>query len=42
LLINSEGEIAAQYDKIHLFDVTLKNGEIYNESARIEGGTKAY
>ncbi|HEU5046497.1 MAG TPA: carbon-nitrogen hydrolase family protein [Rickettsiales bacterium] len=41
LLINASGDIVAQYDKIHLFDVTLKNGETYHESARIEGGQKA-
>ncbi len=41
ILIDSDGKIAAQYDKIHLFDVTLKNGETYNESARIEYGDKA-
>lgn len=41
LLINSEGEIAAQYDKIHLFDVALKGGETYNESSRIESGKQA-
>lgn len=41
LLIDDRGEIAAQYDKIHLFDATLKNGEIYRESARIKAGDKA-
>jgi len=41
LLINDTGTIAAQYDKIHLFDVTLKNGETYSESARIVGGNEA-
>ncbi len=41
LLINPKGEQAAQYDKIHLFDVTLAKGEAYLESARIEGGGAA-
>jgi len=41
LLINDKGEIVTSYDKIHLFDVTLKNGEAYSESARIEGGDEA-
>ena len=41
ILINDKGELAAKYDKIHLFDVTLKNGETYNESARIESGGAA-
>jgi len=41
LLIDDTGTICAGYDKIHLFDVTLKNGETYHESARIEGGKEA-
>ena len=41
ILINNLGEIIAQYDKIHLFDVTLKNGEVYKESDRIIAGNKA-
>jgi predicted amidohydrolase len=41
LLIDDTGKIAARYDKIHLFDVTLKKGETYSESARIEGGAEA-
>ncbi len=31
-LINPQGEIAAQYDKIHMFDVTLSETEAYRES----------
>lgn len=38
LLFNDHGECAARYDKIHLFDVRLDNGELYNESAAIEPG----
>ncbi len=41
LLIDADGNITSQYDKIHLFDVTLKNGEAYNESARIAAGRQA-
>lgn len=41
ILINDGGEVAARYDKIHLFDVDLPNGESYRESARIAGGEKA-
>jgi len=41
VLIDDDGQITAQYDKIHLFDVILKNGETYNESARIEPGKQA-
>jgi len=40
-LIDAKGEIAARYDKLHLFDVTLKNGELYKESATVEPGDEA-
>jgi len=33
LLIGSDGEIKARYDKIHMFDVELESGERYRESA---------
>jgi predicted amidohydrolase len=32
LLIDPKGEIAARYDKIHMFDVDLAGGESYRES----------
>lgn len=38
LLYNDRGERVARYDKIHLFDVRLENGEQYTESASIEPG----
>jgi predicted amidohydrolase len=39
-LLNDKGEIAATYDKIHLFDVDLPNGERYRESKNyVPGGT---
>ncbi len=38
LLFNDRGERVARYDKIHLFDVRLENGEQYTESASIEPG----
>ncbi|MEI7670338.1 MAG: carbon-nitrogen hydrolase family protein [Pseudomonadota bacterium] len=41
VLINNHGKISAQYDKIHLFDAELKNGEVYRESARIIAGNEA-
>lgn len=41
LLISDQGEVAAQYDKIHLFDVQLKNGEHYAESDRVTPGKEA-
>jgi predicted amidohydrolase len=40
-LIDDRGRIAAQYDKIHLFDVDLPNGEVYRESERIRAGAQA-
>lgn len=41
LLIDDQGRVTAQYDKIHLFDALLKNGETYKESDRISAGSKA-
>ena len=32
ILINHEGGVASYYDKIHMFDVILKNKEVYKES----------
>jgi len=40
-LFSPEGEIAARYDKIHMFDVTLADGEMWRESAVYEPGQKA-
>ena len=38
LVFNSQGEIAARYDKIHMFDVTLDTGESWRESAAYAPG----
>jgi len=38
LLIDSEGNTVCRYDKIHLFDVDLGDGERYAESDEIEPG----
>ena len=38
LLFNDRGERVARYDKIHLFDVQLDNGEKYHESNSFEPG----
>ncbi len=38
LVYNSDGERIARYDKIHLFDVELKNGESYRESDNFDAG----
>ncbi len=37
-LISPKGEITARYDKIHMFDVDLPNGEKYRESANLRSG----
>lgn len=37
-VINPQGEIVASYDKIHLFDVDLPNGESWRESRTYTGG----
>src|SRR5581483_5616218 len=37
-LIDPEGEIAARYDKIHMFDVDLGEGESYRESNNYRPG----
>jgi deaminated glutathione amidase len=41
LLINPQGAVAARYDKIHMFDVQLPNGESYRESKVFRPGTEA-
>lgn len=38
LLINPEGSTVAKYDKIHLFDVDLEEGESYRESDYVQHG----
>jgi predicted amidohydrolase len=40
-LYDPSGKVAATYDKINLFDVTLGGGETYRESDTFEGGAKA-
>lgn len=40
-LFSDEGKIAARYDKINMFDVTLGGGENYLESATVAPGEKA-
>jgi len=38
ILINPKGEIVSTYDKIHMFDVNLPNGESYQESKKFKAG----
>jgi predicted amidohydrolase len=40
-LIDPQGEIVARYDKIHMFDVDLANGESYRESRNFRPGEAA-
>ena len=40
-VIDAAGEVRARYDKIHLFDVDLLNGESWRESAMYEPGRAA-
>ncbi len=40
-LIDPNGEIIARYDKIHMFDVNLANGESYRESNSYQPGDTA-
>lgn len=40
-LIAPDGAIAARYDKIHLYDADLPNGERYRESETVAGGGDA-
>ena len=41
LLIDPTGAITARYDKLHVFDVDLANGETYRESASVRPGEAA-
>src|SRR5262245_6360928 len=40
-VISPAGEVTARYDKIHMFDVNLPNGEVYRESANYAPGEHA-
>lgn len=41
LLITPSGDIAARYDKIHMFDVNVSETEVYRESAGYRPGNRA-
>ena len=41
VLIDGDGEIVTTYDKLHMFDVDLPNGDRYRESSLYEPGTEA-
>jgi len=40
-LLDEHGEIRARYDKLHMFDIELQNGEAYRESDAIAPGERA-
>jgi predicted amidohydrolase len=40
-LVDPEGNLVSRYDKIHMFDVDLPNGESYRESDNYVAGTEA-
>ena len=40
-LIGPKGDVLYKYDKIHLYDVNLPNGDIYRESDTYKSGNKA-
>ena len=41
IVVNPQGTVVARYDKIHMFDVNLPNGEVYRESDVFEPGSNA-
>lgn len=41
ILINADGKVADTYDKLHMFDVDLPNGDRYRESALYQPGAEA-
>src|SRR4051794_36865767 len=40
-LIDPAGQVAARYDKIHMFDVELGDGQRYRESSAFQSGDRA-
>jgi predicted amidohydrolase len=40
-LFGPDGKVKARYDKIHVFDVDLPNGEVYRESSTVHPGDQA-
>jgi predicted amidohydrolase len=41
VLVSADGTIAASYDKIHMFDVTLPDGKVIRESSAYRPGDRA-
>jgi len=40
-LFGSDGQLLAAYDKVHMFDVGLGQGEVYSESTHYQAGDRA-
>ena len=40
-LVGPKGDVLYKYDKIHLYNVNLPNGDVYRESDTYQGGNKA-
>ena len=40
-LVGPKGDVLYKYDKIHLYDVNLPNGDVYRESKTYQSGNKA-
>ncbi len=40
-LLGPDGHIITHYDKLHMFDIQLENGESYKESQKYQAGQKA-
>ena len=40
-LVGPKGDVLYKYDKIHLYDVNLPNGDVYRESDTYKSGNKA-
>lgn len=41
VMLDASGDVVARYDKVHMFDVDLADGESYRESEIFEGGGEA-
>jgi len=41
ILVNDRGDVVTTYDKLHVFDVDLPNGETYRESSAVRPGDAA-
>jgi predicted amidohydrolase len=41
VLFNPQGEVSGRYDKIHMFDVELSDGETFRESRSYQAGDRA-